>query len=486
MSAIRSVAALLVVLPWQAPWTFAQAPVPTPSTLENEGFASGPEALGDEPGPVIEEPEPAADRPAPLEQALSWAEQGLRAFEAGELESARRHLADARIVLLEAGLPAAMAEKGLALLSCCMPPDLARHNLERVATELEQALAPRTADLSERQFVEAEVRRILIRFGSHPSEAELATLLSEVEAYLGFYRGHYRDFFTRASARKRHYWPLIERVFAEFNLPVELGYMAMVESGFNPRAVSHANARGLWQFITTTGRRYGLAQREDFYDAEKSTRAAADYLRDLISIFGPQSFLLAMAGYNAGEGRVMGCLRGVADPMVERSFWKIRPCLMRETREYVPRVLAAAVISSDPERFGFNPAAPVVLAETEVPPPTRPAAAAEPRAGSRPTLVYTVKPGNTVESVAALFGVRSRDLASWNRLGSSRLKAGQRLTIHPPRRLVAKSHTVRRGETASAIARRYGVGTGQVLTANGLTPRTTIRPGQRLVVYVRA
>ncbi len=436
-------------------------------------------------------PEP---EPAPLEQALAWAEEGLRAYRAGQLETARRHLTDARIVLLEADLPAVMQEKGLAVLNCCMPSELGGYDLRQVASQLDQALSPRTTDLSERGYVEAEVRRLLLLFDSHPSAAEMETLLSEVEMYIGFYRGHYRGFFERASARKARFWPLIEATFPEFNLPVELGYMALVESGFNPRAKSHANARGLFQFIPSTGRRYGLSSLEDFYDPEKSTRAAADYLRDLISIFGPRSVLLAMAGYNAGEGRIMGCLRSLDNPRTERSFWEIRPCLAPETREYVPRILAAAVLSSDPQRFGLT-LGPLVADGEELIEPSQGAAprpmapreeiASSTRTSRRPTLTYTVKAGNTVESVAALFGVRRADLTSWNRLGSGRLRAGQRLTIHPPRQLVAKSHTVRRGETAGAIARRYGLATTQVLTANGLTPRTTIRPGQRLLVYVR-
>jgi membrane-bound lytic murein transglycosylase D len=167
-----------------------------------------------------------------------------------------------------------------------------------------------------------------------------------VHSYVEYYRDKQREFFERSYLRKHKYWPTIRPVFEAKRIPLELGYMALVESGFAPLARSRANARGLWQFIPGTGRRYGLERAEDFYDVQRSTDAAAEYLLDLIGIYGSDSFLLATASYNAGEGRIMGCLRHLDDPFGGRSFWEIRGCLARETREYVPRILAAAIIAS--------------------------------------------------------------------------------------------------------------------------------------------
>ena len=175
-----------------------------------------------------------------------------------------------------------------------------------------------------------------------PRDAYLEVFVDEVQRYVDYYRGHGREFFERAYARKHKYWPTIEAVFSAKSIPGELGYMALVESGFNPRARSRANARGLWQFIPGTGKRYGLYRVDDFYDVRMATEAASEYLLDLIGIFGSPSFLLATAAYNAGEQRIENCLRGLDDPFEKRSFWEIRDCLARETREYVPRIMAAA------------------------------------------------------------------------------------------------------------------------------------------------
>jgi membrane-bound lytic murein transglycosylase D len=146
-------------------------------------------------------------------------------------------------------------------------------------------------------------------------------------------------------------------------LPPELAYVAMLKSGYNPRALSHAGARGMWQFMPATARRYGLRVGkgvDERLDPEKSTRAAAEYFEDLIGIFGgKRSVMLAMAAYNAGEARVMNALRKVDDPMRNRDFWYIYRLgiLAEETNEYIPRILALMIISENPEHFGFPSAA---------------------------------------------------------------------------------------------------------------------------------
>lgn len=564
-----------------------------------------------------------------FEQALAWAQDGVKQHRKGEWLAASKNLHDARIALLEAGLPEALQERGLSVLDCALGSDLGRVDLEALAEELEQyQLEKDGATLEERDYIEREARRILAAFGdTQPKPADLEVFVDEVHDYIEYYQDKQREFYERSYLRKHKYWPTIREVFTAKKIPLEQGYMALVESGFNPLARSRANARGLWQFIPGTGRRYGLDRSEDFYDIQKSTEAAAEYLLDLIGIFGSDSFLLATASYNAGEGRIMGCLRHLNDPFGGRSFWEIRGCLARETREYVPRILAAAIIGKDPKRFGFDlpseeelarqydivvvphptslsfiaaqagitvadlraansdlapqasrtpvrhfplyvPAGtgtatqqalvvkgpdPVVVAEWEIstgaqagsriyqvrrgdtlsavagrhgvsvealaranqlrspyrlkigqsliipgegksPAPRTTTANPAPTTSRKPEaaptatktkLVYTVQAGNSLEEIAVLFAVQYRDLLTWNNLRSRTVKKGQKLVVYPRRPWYLKEHTVKRGETPGEIARRYGITTDALLTANGLGRRTVIYPGSKLRVYVR-
>jgi len=161
------------------------------------------------------------------------------------------------------------------------------------------------------------------------------------------------------------YQPLVERIFTEFELPTDLVYLSLVESGFNPNAYSRAKATGPWQFMKGTARLYGL--RVDNYvderrDPIKSTVAAARYLRDLYDLFG--TWPLAMAAYNAGEGKV---LRALTKARAE-SFSEIAQTrfIRRETREYVPRIMAATIIAKNPGEYGFTMDEPDLHAFEEV------------------------------------------------------------------------------------------------------------------------
>ncbi|WP_455377423.1 transglycosylase SLT domain-containing protein [Petrachloros mirabilis] len=176
---------------------------------------------------------------------------------------------------------------------------------------------------------------------------------SSVQRHIQFFNTSIRSRFEQWLLRLSRYRPLVENIFAEFDLPSDLIFLSLVESGFNPHAYSRAKATGPWQFMKGTAKVYGL--RVDSYvderrDPIKSTVAAARYLRDLYDMFG--TWPLAMAAYNAGEGKVMRALRKAqAESFSEISKTRL---IRRETKEYVPRFMAATIIAKNPDRYGFS------------------------------------------------------------------------------------------------------------------------------------
>jgi hypothetical protein len=207
--------------------------------------------------------------------------------------------------------------------------------------------------------LEQRIDEILQRFGE--TDYQIPKEMKErVQHHLDIYSKSMKGTISRYIKRKEKYFPFIQKVFKEKNIPADLAYVSMLESGFNPLALSHAGARGLWQFMPHTGRRFGLTvtdQVDERTDPEKATVAAAEYFKELIGMFGGKSaVMLCMAAYNAGEGRVMGALRKIDDPMRNRDFWYIYRMgyLAEETNEYIPRVIALALISEYPQEYGFG------------------------------------------------------------------------------------------------------------------------------------
>jgi membrane-bound lytic murein transglycosylase D len=156
--------------------------------------------------------------------------------------------------------------------------------------------------------------------------------------------------------RKSTYEPMISAKLAERDMPQDLIYLAMIESGFNPKAQSPAKAGGLWQFISETGKRYGLTvnKRVDQRNQpEKATDAALSYLSDLHDRFG--SWYLAAAAYNTGENRVGRIMKQVtgSEKGTDADYYRISSLLPKETQDYVPMMIAAGRISKEPARYGF-------------------------------------------------------------------------------------------------------------------------------------
>lgn len=390
-------------------------------------------------------------------------------------------------------------------------------------------------------------------FASHP----------RVQYYLEYFtvRGHER--FQVWLDRMPRFEAFARQRLQEQGLPGDLVYLALIESGFSPIAVSRARAVGMWQFMSATGKGYGLrvdAWVDERRDPIKATDAAARHLRDLTDRFG--SHFLAAAAYNGGAGRVgrgltrIAALQGagdeVVDPTSDEMFFELAESrhIYQETKDYVPKLIAAALVAKAPERYGFergedidpwpldsvlvhggtgldliaeladttleairdlNPhilrgitppgdrypvrvpagsGARVTEAYAKVPPTERPA-----------VLTHVVRRGETVSGIAKRYGVSTDLLMSANRVARARsLQIGTTLYIPvsgsalpeslirepEPAARAPRTHIVRRGETLSGIAARYGVTQASVRAANNLPASGMIRAGQKLTIAAGA
>ncbi len=179
------------------------------------------------------------------------------------------------------------------------------------------------------------------------------TVNNKVDYFINYFQTSGRKVFARWLSRSERYIPMMKQILKKEGLPEDLVYLAMIESGFSPHAYSVANAVGPWQFISGTGKRYSLRIDpwiDERRDPIKSTMAAAMYLKELYSLFN-KDWYLAAAGYNAGENKILRAI----DMYNSRDFWQLTQgsYLKRETKDYVPKLLAAAIIAKDPARYGF-------------------------------------------------------------------------------------------------------------------------------------
>jgi len=463
--------------------------------------------------------------PPQVEAALSGAslvyESGVDFFVKGAYDSAASYLGEAMALLnqdLEWAVDgAALGERRLLLYKC-------RYFLERIPESPEQV--DRGTDLAAVQPLKPQLPPIEIVDND------------KVQKWLRYFTTDTRDHFQTWINRSGRYRPLTLRILREEGMPLELTNLAMIESGFNPRAYSRAHASGIWQFIKSTGRLYGL--RVDTYvderrDPVKSCRAAARHLRDLYEMFG--DWPLAMAAYNSGAGNVDRAIkRGRTD-----DYWRLS--LKRETRDYVPMFMAAAIIMNDPVRYGFDVRfePPMEYDEVELEGRTDFKAVARacsvdpalisdlnphliknctpdggskcvvrvPKGAADSCLValaripkeertaravvaasnvnHTVRRGETLSRIAKRYGTTVTAIASANGIKNChRLRIGQVLAIPggeyaaPPEN--SGIHTVRKGETLSGIAQKYGVRMSDISAWNDLSSRRTIYPGQKLIV----
>jgi membrane-bound lytic murein transglycosylase D len=179
------------------------------------------------------------------------------------------------------------------------------------------------------------------------------TVNNKVEYFIDYFQTSGRKAFAKWLSRSERYIPMMREILKEKGLPEDLVYLAMIESGFSPRAYSVASAVGPWQFMSGTAKLYSLRIDpwiDERRDPIKSTMAAAMYLKELYSLFN-KDWYLAAAGYNAGENKILRAI----DMYDSRDFWQLSEgsYLKRETKDYVPKLLAAAIIAKDPARYGF-------------------------------------------------------------------------------------------------------------------------------------
>lgn len=218
---------------------------------------------------------------------------------------------------------------------------------------LEKSLEILASDIDDADAADAAELDIALFAEPLPQSDIPLTLNSKVNYFINYFQGKGHGFFAKWLSRSERYIPVMKEILRKEGLPEDLVYLAMIESGFTPHAVSVANAVGPWQFISGTGKRYDLKINDwidERRDPIKSTVAAALYLKELYAMFN-NDWYLAAAGYNAGENKILRAI----DMYETSDFWEISKgsYLKRETKDYVPKLLAAAIIAKEPAKYGF-------------------------------------------------------------------------------------------------------------------------------------
>ena len=297
--------------------------------------------------------------------------------------------------------------------------------------------------------------------------------------YVELFQGRLREFLTGGLQRGSKYLPMVQSVFRAEGVPLDLAYVPLIESAFKPTALSRASARGMWQFMRGTAGDFGLKQ--DWYideraDPEKATRAAARYFKQLYGMFS--DWHLAMASYNGGPGRVQRAMKaaGVDD------FWELTAnerYLPRETREYVPMILAAVIIAKNPTQYGFEapPVEPWRTTRCRWPRPSTSAAWPSGRA-HRSTRFRRSTPNS------AAGPRRSASRSTRSRCRRARARCSRRAWWPPaPSELSAlRSIPSAAANRWRRLPRSWGCRVRDLAEANGLSQRTAVRAGQRLLI----
>jgi len=301
--------------------------------------------------------------------------------------------------------------------------------------------------------------------------------LKAVERNISLFSKTIRERFSIWLSRSGQYLHMMKEILREKEIPENIVFLPLIESGFSPHAYSVAHAAGPWQFIASTARRYGLEinwWKDERRDPVKSTVAAADYLKDLYGMFG--SWNLAMAAYNAGEGRILKALkRSNAD-----NYWALLGTrhIKPETKEYVPRYIAASLIAMNPQEFGFDEIEyhePLIFDEIRLDSPVDLSVAAE-------------CAGTTIEEIKRL----NPELRRWCtppdvtgyilKIPEGTIEKFSRAleSINENDRFTIERYTVKTGETFGQIAKKTGIPVSVILSLNSMEKIMPLKAGKVL------
>jgi membrane-bound lytic murein transglycosylase D len=469
---------------------------------------------------------------------------GLDAYKAGQTDAARQDFDQAFNALLESNLDVRSDERlekefnrvveGVNHLDLGgLAADSDAQKSEPAPIDETNGITP-AADPGIRAKAQAEIKS---------THSDLPLMMTDqVAGYISYFSNRGRGTFERAFARSGRYHNMMVSILKQEGVPQDLIYLAQAESGFHPLAVSRAGARGIWQFMGSRARGYGLQRSlwvDDRQDPEKSTRAAARHLKDLYAQFG--DWYLAMAAYNSGPGTVQAAVKrtGYAD------FWELyrRNVLPKETRNYVPIILAMTIVSKNLSQYGFDDVSmddPVAFDSLTINYPVdlrlvadcvgaTPARLQElnpsllrlttPREGTFelhlpvgtrhdyqtaisaiPTDMrlwwryHKVEPGDTLASLARSYRVTSSAIADANQLDGTELQADAKLIIpvapskHPvdtntyARRITR--YKVHAGDTVETVAENLGVPAQMIRRWNGLRNGDSLRGRKVLAVHL--
>jgi len=313
------------------------------------------------------------------------------------------------------------------------------------------------------------------------------TFNNKVEYFTRYFQTSARSSFAKWLSRSERYIPMMRSVLKKEGLPEDLVYLAMIESGFSPRALSVASAVGPWQFMSGTGKRYSLRIDpwiDERRDPLKSTMAAALYLKELYAMFN-KDWYLAAAGYNAGENKIQRAI----NMYNSRDFWELSKggYLARETKDYVPKLLAAAIIAKEPAKYGFADVAylpPVEFDVVKIPSRTDLDLVAK-ACGVSPLTIYKLNPELLRSSTPPNYPgyelkiPKGASIQFWAEY--AKIPESDRYT----ERVKNVQYRAKRKDTLASIARRFNTSPQMIAEANNLGKKVSRLHGRLLTIPVQ-